>query len=185
MDLMESLRLLAEQNMSGAAFLTAYGATWLVCGVLWQRASERVAAFATLFQGMVAFPAALGLSALIGAVGQDRPVADAITQLSVLIGTSQLLGLPFVIYLIVKQQYTLAPFAFSVITSMHFVLYSWLYQTPIYIAMAVLISLGSTAVMLTAPETTRRVGPTRVSFLTGGVLLLTTLLFLILHLGIR
>ena len=69
-ELMESLRLLAEQNMSGVAFLTAYGVTWLVCGGLWQRASERVAAFATLFQGMVAFPAALGLSALSGAIGQ-------------------------------------------------------------------------------------------------------------------
>lgn len=185
MELTESLRLLAEQNLSGAAFLTAYGLTWLACGVLWQRASERVAAFATLFQGMVAFPAALGLSALIGAIGQDRPVADAVTQLSVLIGMSQLLGLPLVIYLVVKQQYTLAPFAFSAITSMHFVLYSWLYQTPIYIAMAVVVSLGSAAVMLTAPETKRRAGPARVSFLTGGVLLFTTLLFLILHLGIR
>lgn len=77
------------------------------------------------------------------------------------------------------------PFAFSVITSTHFVLCSWLYQTPVYIAMAVLISLGSTAVMLTTPEAKRRAGPASVSFLTGGVLLLTTLLFLILHLGVR
>ena len=181
-ELVESLELLAEQNMSGLAFLTAYGVTWLVCGVLWQRASERVAVFATLFQGMVALPAALGLSALIGAIGQDRPVADEITQLSVLIGTSQLLGLPFLIYLIVTQQYTLVPFAFAAITSMHFVLYSWLYQTPIYIVMAVLISLGTTTVMVTARDAVRQVGPARVSFLTGGLLLMTALVFGILHL---
>src|SRR5690625_7480995 len=67
--------------MSGVAFLAAYGVTWLICGVLWRRASERVAAFATLFQGMVAFPVALGLSALIGAIGQARPVAEEVTQL--------------------------------------------------------------------------------------------------------
>lgn len=182
MDLVESLASLAEQNMSGMAFLTAYGVTWLVCGVIWVHASQAVAALATLLQGVIAFPAALGLSALIGAIGQERPVADEITQLSVLIGTSQLLGLPFLIFLTVKHQYTLVPFAFATITSMHFVLYAWLYRTPVYIAMAVLISLGTTAVMLTGPEGNRTAGPARVSFLTGGLLSLTAALFLTLHL---
>lgn len=183
MEPVDTLRLLAEQNRSGLAFLAAYGATWLICGAIWGRATERTAAFATLFQGVVAFPVALGLAALIGAIGQERPVAEAITQLSVLIGTSQLLGLPFLIYLIVRRDYTLVPLAFAVITSMHFVMYSWLYRTPIYIAMAVAISLGSTAAMLIAPETTRRAGPMGVSFWTGGLLLATGLLFLVLHLG--
>lgn len=183
MDLVESLRLLAEQNVSGVAFLSAYGVTWLVCGVFWRRASERTAAFATLFQGLVAFPAALGISAMIGAVGRDRPVAEEITQLSVLIGTSQLLGLPFVVYLVVKGQYPLVPLAFAAITSMHFVLYSWMYRTPVYIAVAVLVSIGSTAVMLAAPAGDRRAGPARVCFLTGGLLLAAAVLLLVLHLG--
>jgi hypothetical protein len=183
MELVDSLGLLAEQTMSGLAFLAAYGVTWSVCGVLWRRASERTATYATLFQGMVAFPAALGLSALIGAIGQERPVSEEITQLSVLIGTSQLLGLPFLIYLIVKQLYTLSPFAAAVITSMHFVLYSWLYQTPIYIVMAVLISFGTTIVMFTAPPARPSAGPERVGFLTGGLLLSTALIFLVLHLA--
>ncbi|WP_148710075.1 transposase [Micromonospora sp. M71_S20] len=182
MDLVESLGLLAEQNISGLAFLTAYGVTWLACGVIWQRASERMAAFATLFQGMVALPVALGLSALIRAIGRERPVPDEITQLSVLVGTSQLLGLPFLIYLVVKHQYTLVPFAFATITSMHFVLYSWLYQTPIYIVMAVLISLGTTTVMLAAPDATPRARAARVSLVTGGLLASIALLFLVLHL---
>lgn len=181
-ELIESLERLAEQNMSGLAFLTAYGVTWLVCGVFWQRAPERVAAFATLFQGLVALPAALGISALIGALGGERPVPGEITQLSLLIGTSQLLGLPFLIYLVVKHRYALVPFAFAAITSMHFVLYSWLYQTPAYIVMAVLISLGTAAVMFTAAEPERPTAPARVSFLTGSLLLSTALLFLVLHL---
>lgn len=180
-ELVDSLALLAEQNMSGVAFLAAYGVTWLICGVLWRRASERVAAFATLFQGMGAFPVALGLSVLIGAIGQARPVAEEVTQLSVLIGTSQLLGLPLLIFLIVKHQYTLVPFAFATITSMHFVLYSWLYQTPIYIVMAVLISLGAMTVMLTAPDARRTAGPARVSLLTGGFMLVTAAVFLSIY----
>ncbi|MGL5850986.1 MAG: DUF7010 family protein [Phycicoccus sp.] len=177
MDLLESLERLAEQNRSGSGFLAVYGVTWLMCGFVWRRASARVAALATLFQGLVAFPAAVGLSALIGAFDQARPVSDEITQLSVLIGSSQLLGLPFVVYLAVRRHHTLVPFALATITSMHFVFYSWLYRAPVYIALAVSISLGTTAVMLSA----RQADPStagRVSSLTGGLLLVTAAVFL-------
>jgi len=181
MEIVESLELLAERNISGIAFLAAYGTTWLICGAVWWRASERVAAFVTLFQGMVALPAALGLSALIGAAGQDRPVGDEITQLSILIGTSQLLGLPFVVYLVVRHEYALVPYAFASITSMHFVLYSWLYQTPVYIVMAVVIPVATTVVMFTTSKSRNGTAPMRVSLLTGTVLLVTAAVFLVIH----
>lgn len=181
MTLVESLGQLAQQNMSGMAFLATFGVTWLVCGLFWQRSTERVAALVTLFQGVVATPAALGLSALIGAIGQDRPVPDEITQLAILIGASQLLGLPLLIYLVVRQNYTLVPFAFAAITSMHFVMYSWLYQTPIYVVMAVLISLGAATVMFTAPESRSSSGPVRVCCLTGGLLAATAVVFVLMH----
>lgn len=181
-ELIDSLKLLAEQNKSGMAFLAAYGATWIVCGVLWLRKTEKFASIATIFQGQVAFPVAIGLSVLIGAIGRDRPVGDEVTQLSVLIGTSQLLGLPFLIYLFVKEQYHLVPFGFAAITSMHFVMYTWLYQTPVYFIMAVLISLGSMTLMFLAPKDNRRAAPSRVCFLTGGLLLAAALFFFLLHL---
>jgi hypothetical protein len=179
MELVEVLNALAEQNLSGVSFLAAYGVTWLVCAVLWRQSSERTAAYATLFQGLVAFPVALGLSFLIGALGQDRPVPDEITALSILIGTSQLLGLPFLIYLVVKERYRLMPYAFATICSMHFVLYSWLYQTPLYIVMAVLVAIGTTVLMLTAPADRERIASVRVCVLTGGLLLATALAFLL------
>jgi len=182
MELVDSLSRLAEQNIFGLAFLTAYGLTWLACGIIWTRATERVAAYATLFQGLVAFPIALGLSALIGAIGQARPVPAEITQLSVLIGTSQLLGLPLLIYLVVKRHYALVPFVFATITAIHFVLYAWLYQTPLYIVMAGLIALGTTTVMLTVPDAQTKAGPIRVCLLTGGLLLATAIAFLSIHL---
>lgn len=181
MDLVDSLEQLAQQNLSGVAFLSAYGLTWIVCAVLWSRTWQRTAAYATLFQGLVAFPLALGLSALIGAIGQTRPVDDAITQLSVLIGTSQLLGLPLLIYLVIKRHYALVPVVFATITAIHFVLYSWLYQTPLYIGMAVLIALGTTTVMATAPEDNARSGPARVCGVTGGLLLVTAATFIALR----
>ena len=181
MDLVESLTLLAKQNVFGVAFLSAYGLTWLTCGYLWWRATERVAAFATLFQGMVAFPVALGVSALIGAIGQQRPVPEEITQLSVLIGTSQLLGLPLLIYLIVKRHYTLMPFVFATVTAIHFVLYAWLYQTLIYLVMATLIALGTATVMFITPDATPRIGALRVCLLTGILLVATTTVFVGIH----
>ena len=182
MELVQSLEALAEQNLSGLPFLAAYGLTWLICGTVWRRAGERTAAFVTLFQGMVALPIALGLSFLIGATGQERPVSESITQLSVLVGVSQLLGLPFLIYLVIKQYYRLVPLAFAGITSMHFVLYSWLYQTPAYIVMAVLISIGTTVIMLLVPQQAQQfLGPSRVSFLTGCLLLSAALYLLIVH----
>lgn len=195
MELLPSLTLLAEQTRSGVAFVTAYGLTWLICGAFWHRASARTAAFATLFQGMVAFPLALGGSALIGAIGQGRPVADEITQLSVLIGASQLLGLPFLIFLVVKHWYTLVPVAFATLTSMHFVLYSWLYRTPVYIVLAVAVAVGAVIVTLTAPQSVRSThggeqpeprevpaaGAARVCILTGGLLLATAATLSTLH----
>ncbi|MBO0596811.1 hypothetical protein I2485_15255 [Nesterenkonia sp. E16_7] len=182
MNLTSPLQELADQNISGAAFLLAYGMTWLVCAVLWERATSRTAAVATLFQGVIAFPAAIGLSFLIGAFNQPSPVPAEITQLSILIGTSQLLGLPFLIYLAVTERYSLLPVAFASMVSMHFVLYSWLYQTPWYIVMAVLISVAAVIMMATAPKAPERVGPARVCWVTGILLLLTAAAFLILHL---
>lgn len=147
MELVDSLSRLAEQNIFGLAFLTAYG-----------------------------------LSALIGAIGPARPVPAEITQLSILIGTSQLLGLPLLIYLVVKHHYALVPFVFATITAIHFVLYAWLYQTSLYIVMAALIALGTATVMLTVPDAQTKAGPIRVCLLTGGLLLVTASAFLSIHL---
>lgn len=182
-DLITSLESLATQNIYGLSFLVAYGITWIICGILWRTAQPRSAALCTLFQGMVAFPLAIAFSYAIGAFDQDRPVEDAITQLSILIGTSQMLGIPLLIYLFVKKHFYLMPYVFAVICSMHFVLYSWLYQTPFYIIMAALISIGTTVVMLANSKMEDRDKASLVSVLTGGSMLATALIFLFIHLS--
>jgi hypothetical protein len=148
MVLTETLVALAEQNHYGIAFLIAYGTTWLICGVLWRFLGPDRAALVTLFQGIVAFPAALAVSYLIGAIGQERPVDEAITRLSVLIGAAQLLGLPLLVYLHVTRRYTLVPYAFAAVCATHFVLYSWLYQTYLYVVMSIVIATGGMILML-------------------------------------
>lgn len=180
MDINSSLQALATQNLYGISFLIAYGVTWIVCGLLWRKLNERTAALCTLFQGLVAFPAALALSYAIGALGQERVVEDSITQLSILIGSSQTLGLPLLIYLFVVKQYTLMPYVFAVICAMHFVLYSWLYQTPFYIIMAVVMVIGTTTLMLVRKAKDVRKA-SQISLFTGASMLVTVLVFLGLH----
>lgn len=181
MDIIASLEQLAAQNIYGISFLIAYGVTWLACGLIWLRATSRTAALCTLFQGMVAFPAAIALSFAIGALGQDRPVDESITQLSIFIGTSQLLGLPLLIYLFAQKQFTLMPYVFAAICSMHFMLYSWLYQTPFYVIMAALISIGATVIMLVNAKAKGRNKASLVSLFTGGSMLATVVVFLYIH----
>jgi hypothetical protein len=47
---------LGEATGHGWGFLAAYGLTWLACALLWRLQKPEVAAYATLFQGMVALP---------------------------------------------------------------------------------------------------------------------------------
>jgi len=177
MNLVDTLEALADLNSEGLAFLLAFGVTWVICGVLWRRIPSRHAALATLIQGMVGLPLALGLSYAIGAFGADRPVDPLIDELSILIAVSQMLGLPLAIYLYATERYLLVPFAWASVVSMHFVLYSWLYRTPLYIVMSVVISLGCVIVMAVAERrssVTDRTAST-ICLLTGSALLVTGL----------
>lgn len=171
------LTRLADTNYRGAVFLLAYGVTWVLCGVAWQRLRPRTSTFVTLFQGMLALPVALGASAVLGMF--DRSPGEAmITQLGVLIAMSQLLVLPLLIVLTAKQFYTLVPLCFAASSAIHFVPYAWLYQTPLYIVMPVVLAIGLAVVAATSMSTDRSdilstVGASRVCFLTGLLLLIT------------
>lgn len=141
-ELITILNQLAKLNYYGAPFLISYGVTWSICGFLWKNLSNKFAAYATLFQGLVALPFALGVSYFIGSFNA-RPGGEIISQLSVLISMSQLLVLPILIVFHIRKQYTILPFIFSISSSIHFIFYSWLYQTYFYIIMSVVIAFGS------------------------------------------
>lgn len=135
---------LAQSNYRGAAFLFAYGTTWLVCAALWRITEPRWAVLATLFQGMVALPVAPGVSAWLG-MFEARPGSEAITQLGVLISMSQLLVLPLLIVLTVRGRYTMVPLLFSLAGAVHFMPYAWLYQSLLYILLPIALAIGLAA----------------------------------------
>lgn len=117
MDVEEYTRALAAANRYGWAFLAAYGSTWIVSAVAWAKTSPRTAAIVTLFQGMVALPAALALTFLVP--GPPRPSHAALESLSVVLATGQLLGLPVVIFLVLSRRYTVVPLGAVVLLVVH------------------------------------------------------------------
>ncbi len=168
---------LAETNRFGWGFLAAYGTTWLICGLVWLRASARTGAFCTLFQGLAALPVAILLTALTA--GPPAPEFAAMDTLVILLASGQLLGLPIVIYLTVARRYSLVPLAMALLVAVHFAPYSWLYDTPLYLVMGGAVSVGAVIAMAVGDRSghgsdTNSRGPMLLCFVVGGVMALSS-----------
>lgn len=136
----DDLQQLATVNHHGFAFLLAYGLTWLLAAIVWNRAGERLGAYAVLFQGVLALPVAFGLMALTSAGPRpDNPLLD---QLSTTLAVSQVFALPVLIYLIIARSYRNVAVVLGAVTIVHFAPYSWLYQTPLYLVLAGVLAIG-------------------------------------------
>lgn len=149
MSIDEYRQLLAESTRHGWGFLAAYGFTWLICAGSWRWWSAKVAAYCTLFQGMVALPLALLFSAVTP--GPARPMMAGMDEVSVWLAVGQLLGLPIAIYFVMRQQFTQVPLVMVVLVVVHFAPYSWLYSTPLYFIAGAAISLAAVVAYGTAP----------------------------------
>lgn len=174
---------LAEANRFGWGFLAAYGVSWLVCGVAWQRARARTAAFFTLFQGLAALPVAILLTALTS--GPPPPEMASIDVLVILLAAGQNLGLPIVIYLTASKRYPMVPLAMALLVAVHFAPYSWLYATPLYLVMGGAVSVGAVVAMAVGDRSGREGadtarGPMLLCFTVGGVMALSAVVALLL-----
>lgn len=134
------LHTLAVVNRHGFGFLAAYGTTWLLACLVWRLRGERAGAYAALFQGMVALPIAFGVTA-VTATG-PRPVDAVLGSLSTYLAMGQLMVLPLVVVTVMAHRWTLATAMLATTTAVHFLPYSWLYQTPVYLVMAIVLSLS-------------------------------------------
>jgi hypothetical protein len=111
-------------------------------------------ALVVLFQGVVALPVALGLQAVTSA--GERPDNPLLDQLSIALSLSQAFALPVVIALLMAERYRTSSLTFAVATLVHFAPYSWLYQTPLYLVLAGVISVGLLAVCRFLDRSTNR-----------------------------
>ncbi|MCZ4077209.1 hypothetical protein O1W68_04580 [Rhodococcus sp. H36-A4] len=176
MSIDEYRQILAESTRYGWGFLAAYGFTWLICAVVWRLWSARVGAYCTLFQGMVALPLAFLLTALTP--GPTTPTMPGMDNVSVVLALGQLLGLPIVIALVTRHQFTQVPSAMALMVVVHFAPYSWLYATPLYFIVGAAISIAAATIHTTAPRAPAAT-PDRAAAGAGRVCLSTGVIMLI------
>lgn len=163
-----------EATRHGWGFLAAYGLTWLVCALAWHRWNPKAASYVTLFQGVVAVPVALVLTALTP--GPSRPSLAGMDDLSILLSSGQLVGLPVVVYLVVRERFALVPLAMVMLLAVHFAPYAWLYATPLYLVVGAVLSIAAVVAAASAQRGERTtmeadaVGAGRASFSTGVVM---------------
>ncbi|MGD2027637.1 MAG: hypothetical protein PVI99_07460 [Anaerolineales bacterium] len=135
----------SASSAGGAPFLICYGVTFILTGILSYMLPRETSALLVMFQGAVALPAALWLERRMGTtrITADNPL----NNLSMLLAVSQGLAIPFliVIYNINPGQ---IPVVMAGLGGVHFLPYGWLHRNRIYIALAVIISVGSFALVL-------------------------------------
>ncbi len=170
-DIQLVLNDVAASSHRGAAFLIAFGTTWIVCGLLAYSLPAAGLALAVMFQGAVALPMAFGLQKLLGfpAGHPENPL----TSLSVYLAMTQTVAIPAAVLTYVQTP-TLVPAVFAAIVGAHFLPYAWLQQTRVYIALSVSVSLGSWLIMAILGGEGYRIVPWFVgaSLLVGAVVLL-------------
>jgi hypothetical protein len=148
-DLNEARNEVSASSAGGAAFLIAYGTTFLVCGLLSLFLTAEIAALVAMFQGGLALPAAFWLERRLGTgtMAPDNPLRS----LSVQLAMSQTLGLPALIV-----AYSLNPRSVPVVLAalggMHFMPYAWLQRTQAYIVLGVAVSIGAFLIQALLPQ---------------------------------
>lgn len=75
--------------------------TWLICAGIWRRWSAKAGAYCTLFQGCVALPLALGLTALTP--GPERPTMVGLVYL---VGSGQFTQVPKAMVILLVTRWT-------------------------------------------------------------------------------
>lgn len=140
MNLDQAFTEVSRSSAGGAPFLIAYGATFIITGILSYILPAETVALIAMFQGGVALPAAFWLERRMG---QGRMSAEnPLRALSVQLAMSQALALPLLIV-----AYNLNPRSIPVMLAglggVHFLPYAWLHRTRLYAILAGVVALGA------------------------------------------
>ncbi len=142
----DALTEVSASSAGGAPFLIAFGSTFLACAVLSFFLPVRTAALVVMFQGNVALPFAFWLERRLGSkrMSPDNPLRP----LSIQMAMSQIVALPAVI-LAYSLNPSTVPAALAAVGGGHFLPYTWLQRTRIYLALGVAVSVGALVLQAT------------------------------------
>jgi len=138
----------SASSAGGAPFLIAYGATFLITGVLSLVLPPDTVALIAMFQGGAALPAAFWLERRMGTrpMAADNPLKSLSAQLAV----SQALALPAFIMAYSLNPRSL-PLVLAAVGGMHFLPYAWLQRTRAYIFLGAAVSVGAFQIQMLLP----------------------------------
>lgn len=145
MTLTQAFEEVSASSAGGAPFLIAYGATFIISGILSFVLPEETAALIVMFQGGLALPVAFWLERKMGwgRMATDNPLRALSVQLAV----SQALALPALIIAFNMNPRSI-PVILAGLGGVHFLPYAWLHRTKLYTALAVAISFGAFGLQL-------------------------------------
>jgi hypothetical protein len=140
MNLDQAFSEVRASSAGGAPFLIAYGATFIISGVLTYLLPEESAALIVLFQGGAALPLAFWLERRLGwgSMATDNPLR----ALSVYMAVSQVFALPVLVVAFQLNPRSI-PVIMAGLGGVHFLPYSWLHHTRVYMVLAVAVSFGA------------------------------------------
>ena len=129
----------------GIAFLIAYAITLGVCGLLGLYLSPHQTAMATLIQGGLALPLALGLERSMGfpAMRADNPMKPLVLHMAF----AQVVALPAVV-IVLGLDPSWVPAAFAAIAGGQLLPYAWVHRTKAYVFLGAAVALVPAAIRL-------------------------------------
>ncbi len=137
----------------GSAWFFAFAATLTAALIVSFFLPLEQAVLVVLFQGGVALPLAFALEKRLGTgpMQADHPLRSLSVQLAMV----QIVALPAVIMMYTVNP-ALVPATFAAIGGAHFLPYVWLHRSKVYLVVALVVSLGSWAIMIAGGDSAFR-----------------------------
>lgn len=145
-----------QATRSGFAFLLVNGAGWVIAGILARRWPVQRTATLLLVMGAFTTPLAFALRWMLGF--PDYSPDNPLNQLALLIAFIPAVAIPAVLAAYFKYPLYM-PSVMAALLGGHFLPYSWLYQTGVYLILGIAVALVPSVLMLALKERGFSLGP--------------------------
>lgn len=136
-------------SLAGFPFLLVMGLAWLVGGALSYWVPIRFAPWIYPCLGGLAVPFAIALERRLGYVPAADP--DPLLPLTLQLLFVQIVAFPAIL-LVWDEDPAFMPVAFAAIVGAHFIPFTWVYQTSVYIGLGIVVALGPFALAVLVGE---------------------------------
>ncbi len=161
-----------DTTWSGFTFLLANGIGWIFIGALAFKLSEKKIALLLLLIGLVTMPLAFGLRFALGL--PDYNPENPLNRIGLLLAFVPAAAFPAILIAYFKIP-KFMPCIVAAILGGHFLPYSWLYQTNVYLFLGITVSLVPSLLLLYVKKYGYPLGPLFI----GIILLISSVLLIV------